>query len=237
MRATLTTTRNLLLLALLLVGLRLIIGMSPVENALHKVTSPIASFFESLAFYNSTEVDADNNYQALAENVERENDELREQLGLSENIVTAEVMLRDITGFRKSLIINQGSKSGVAVGQAVVSDGFLVGKISRVTADTSLVQIITDPEFKVTAKTKGGSGGVVKNDSASLIFDLVDGADLSGQLILTDGVDAQLVAGIPVGTLGERISTDDKTFHTYHLLMGQPVESINIVNVIKAGQL
>jgi len=229
-RPTLVASRNLLILALALVGLRLLFGLAPIEQALQKVVSPISSAIDTAFFADRTEIDGQANYREQLESLKNENAELRNELGFAEDFVVAEVIKKDVTGFRKSFLLNKGESSGVKVGQAVIFDDFLVGKIQRVTSGTALVQLITDPDFKVTASTESNEGGVVRNDSGSLIFDLVPGTDLTGKQIKTDGIDGQISAGVAIGTLGQRISSDNKTFHAYHLLL--PV-SLNQVDVVK----
>ncbi len=236
MRPTASAIRNLLVLAIVLVALRVFIGLPAVEQILHKAISPLSSAVEKLAFFDTTQTDEEANFLAELEDLEQQNDQLRDQLNLSQDYVTAEIISKDITGFRKSLIINQGSSAGVKVGQAVVWDNLLVGRISRVTSTTSVVQLVTDPDFKTTAKTKTGEGGVIKSDNGSLVYDLVPEANLEGSMVSTDGVDGQFAPGITIGVLGQRLTAEDKTFHTYHLLLGKSAEGLEMVMVSKAGQ-
>jgi len=233
---TLAATRNLLILATVLVALRLLFGLQPVEELLQKAVSPISGAVERLSFAGATEVDQELNNQALAEGLAQKNDELRAQLVLAQDFVVAEVIARDITGFRKSYVINKGSNDGLQVGQAVTSQDFLVGKILRLTPNTATVELVTDPEFKVTAATRDGEGGVVKSDSGSLVFDLVPSTDLSGQQVQTDGVDGQVAPGIIIGTLGQRISSDNRTFHAYHLILPLQLGQVQMVNIQRLPQ-
>jgi cell shape-determining protein MreC len=234
-RATISATSGLIILAVILIMARLFFGLTPVEQFLQKTISPIAGVVERLQFSGASQVSADENFQAQIENLETKNSQLRDQLGLKDSVVLAEVLSRDITGFRKSFIINKGSDSGVKTGQAVTQDNFLVGLIDRVTPTTATVMAITDPQFKATATTKSGAGGVVRNDSGSLKFDLVPVDDAQGQLVVADGVDGKIKPGISVGVLGQRITSDDETFHGYNLILPFQLSQVDLVKVEVGG--
>lgn len=53
---------------------------------------------------------------------------------------------------RSEIIISVGSKSGVKVGAGVTSGNFLVGRVSEVGRDLSVVQTIFDRNFKIPAR-------------------------------------------------------------------------------------
>jgi len=62
------------------------------------------------------------------------------------------------------LIINKGVKAGLKSGDAVISNNFLVGKISKVYPDFSKVELITNKNSSFTAKVSGenDSNGIIK---------------------------------------------------------------------------
>ncbi|MFH1230753.1 MAG: rod shape-determining protein MreC [Planctomycetota bacterium] len=65
------------------------------------------------------------------------------------NIITAEVIIKsDISIWRRSILINKGSRDGLKSGLTVVSGKWLVGKVSDVGTSTSRIQLITDPSFR-----------------------------------------------------------------------------------------
>ena len=65
------------------------------------------------------------------------------------NIVLADVIIKsDISIWRKSLLIDRGSRDGIRAGLTVVSGKYLVGRISEIGPFTSRVQLITDPVFR-----------------------------------------------------------------------------------------
>jgi cell shape-determining protein MreC len=69
-------------------------------------------------------------------------------------IITADVIIHgDSSAWRRSIILNRGSTSGIEKGLPVVSGRYLIGKTGIVTAYTSQVELITDPGFHARAFT------------------------------------------------------------------------------------
>ena len=66
--------------------------------------------------------------------------------------VTAQVQGAAPSNFQYTVEINKGSTDGIAVGMPVVNGGGLVGKISRVFPNSSIVLLVIDPDFGIGAK-------------------------------------------------------------------------------------
>jgi rod shape-determining protein MreC len=65
---------------------------------------------------------------------------------------TAQVQGGRPSNFQYTVEIDKGSVDGIAVGMPVVNGGGLVGKITRVTPNSSIVLLIVDPDFSIGAK-------------------------------------------------------------------------------------
>jgi rod shape-determining protein MreC len=59
------------------------------------------------------------------------------------------VVAADIAGDRASVTIDAGSDAGIQVGNAVLATGGLVGQVARVSADSALVLLVTDPSSAI----------------------------------------------------------------------------------------
>ena len=68
------------------------------------------------------------------------------------NAVTAQVIGDSPSNFSQTIEINQGSESGIRVGMPVLNAAGLVGKITKVSTDRSVVMLITDPDFALSIK-------------------------------------------------------------------------------------
>ena len=148
-------------------GLRSVFGtlFRPVESTTRVVTRPISNAWHGIFDYND---------------VLDENDRLREKVAQQEgatiaaaasvrlaqellalnglptlagiNAVTAQVIGDSPTNFSQTIEINQGSESGVRVGMPVLNAAGLIGKITKVYGDRSVVMLITDPDFALSVK-------------------------------------------------------------------------------------
>ncbi|MBM3806066.1 MAG: rod shape-determining protein MreC [Actinobacteria bacterium] len=148
-------------------GLRSIFGtvFRPIEGTTRVVTRPVSNAWHGIFDYN---------------NVLDENDRLREQVAQQEgatiaaaasvrlaqellalnglptlagiNAVSAQVIGNSPTNFSQTVEINQGSESGIRVGMPVLNAAGLIGKITKVFTDRSIVMLITDPDFALSIK-------------------------------------------------------------------------------------
>ena len=66
--------------------------------------------------------------------------------------VTAQVQGASPSNFQYTVEINKGSTDGIAVGMPVVNGAGLVGKITRVFPNSSIVLLAIDPDFSIGAK-------------------------------------------------------------------------------------
>ena len=85
--------------------------------------------------------------------LKKDNIRLREALSLqdtsNEANISAAVISRKTGSWWRQLILNKGSKDGVAIGSAVIGPGGLLGRINNTTLLTSSVTLLTAPESKV----------------------------------------------------------------------------------------
>lgn len=147
--------------------------------------------------------------QRLAADAEtrRDNELLRRQLGLEVAVATrqvaAEVTAFQPDSYRQFVTINKGSSAGLKGGMAVVSEGILIGTIADVEQSTARIMLVTDPEFKLTAKDQDtGATGIVRGRLGSgLIMDKIGQTDTvrPGDTVTTDGLSGVVPAGLLIG--------------------------------------
>ncbi len=91
----------------------------------------------------------------------------------------------------ETLILDKGEADGVKIGQVVVFKDNLVGKVSNVLANKSLVNLITNPSQNFTARVlSSNASGIIKGLGAGeMILDnvLLSDALKAGDIILTKG--------------------------------------------------
>ncbi len=90
-----------------------------------------------------------------------ENQQLREMLGLRAKtvypLIPADVVGRSAEGGRSFVTLDVGEKSGVRVGDPVVTGTGLVGIVSAVSEDFSLVRTLLDVDSRIAAKLVNAS--------------------------------------------------------------------------------
>ena len=88
----------------------------------------------------------------------------------SYDVVTGEVVGDSPSNFQQVVEINVGSSRGIEVGMPVINGAGLVGRVTRVLGpNRSLVLLVTDPDYAVSARVLGAANG---NDE-----ELVDDTD------------------------------------------------------------
>jgi rod shape-determining protein MreC len=207
--------------------------MSPIEQGASKVLTPV----RSVAGWVSDTLHAKSQVKQLQQQVARltqeyaqakgaqnENGQLKAQLHLdaSHDIsayhpVSAQVILRDPTLWYQTIGIDKGSADGVALHDPVLADGALVGEVSEVSSNGSVVSLITDHTVSVTARvtdTNGDTGELVPavGSPNQLVLQYlqppnpgqIQNGPQSGQLVVTAGfksspLESYFPANIPIG--------------------------------------
>ena len=108
------------------------------------------------------------------ESAERENKELKKQLGFSSpskrKMVLCEVVARDeISGWWQMITLNKGLIDGIEEGKAVITLDGLIGKTMQVARRTCDVLLVTDPNCRVAGKfVRTGTFGIVRGGGMPL---------------------------------------------------------------------
>ena len=121
----------------------------------------------------------------------------------NQEILTADVIAVEQTGIARSIIINRGTRDGIAVGMPVASDLGLVGRVRRVSANASQVQLINDENSSVSSRlqTTRGHGSIIGQASGVLRLTMVDLDEeiVQGDLVITSGLGGNFPPDIVVG--------------------------------------
>lgn len=136
--------------------------LQPIEGAISTVTSPVRNAWHGVTDYEDLERENDRLREQVAEvdasgigqsDAERQLAELSESLDLpfagDVPQVTARVIAGPRSNFSYAIEIDKGSGAGLAEGMPVVTGGGLAGRLVQVTGDSARVELITDPDFRV----------------------------------------------------------------------------------------
>jgi rod shape-determining protein MreC len=121
----------------------------------------------------------------------------------NQELVTADVIARDTSGYLRWIIINRGVRDGIRVGQPVISDLGLVGYVDDIAARQSWVRLIIDQSSAVNARLQDAraEGTVFGQLQGTLLMDLIPQEALiePDDMVLTSGLGGKFPAGIVIG--------------------------------------
>ncbi|HJS26355.1 MAG TPA: rod shape-determining protein MreC [Actinomycetota bacterium] len=144
-----------------------LVVLTPLQEAVSKVTRPIGNFFSTLIRLPSIRHERD----ILAERVtaleselsttQADLDRLAElealfqlQTGLGPKVETraAQVIANGVSNFEWTITVDQGTDDGVAADMPVIASAGLVGHVIRTGPSSSVVQLIIDPDSFVAGR-------------------------------------------------------------------------------------
>lgn len=142
--------------------------------------------------------------------VVRENEQLRAQLGLQERLeletVSAHVIAQGASNFEWTATLDVGEDDGVSRDMAVVNGDGLVGRVIAATASTSRILLSVDPNFGAAARIadSGGVGLLSGDGNEPMLFEplVVDAEIEVGQEVVTSAyLGGTFTPGIPIGVV------------------------------------
>jgi len=164
--------------------------ISPLQEAVSRVTRPVGDFFSGLADLPSlreenerllAELEAAQTQAAASVSLQARYQQVREVLKLQEELkpesVAAIVIANGISNSEWVVTIDKGSDDGVEQGMAVVTPGYaLVGHVVRASTGSADVQLIIDLDSAVTARLTSSrkTGQLIGRGNADLQMSLLD---------------------------------------------------------------
>lgn len=212
-------------------------GVVAIEKAAQRT---LGTSQNPVAFLDTDQI-IDASSRALIQSLEEENKKLREDLDFlrtrPEKTIAAYIVSQDTSTAGRVALLDRGVSHGVRQGDAVVSKGVLVGKITQVDEYTSQMQYIGDTRLSVSAVAEGKETtvGIVQGSTGGgIFFDMVP-SEVSlevGDRIVTRGLEKTIAARIPVGTV---ISIEKKPGDIFQkaLLQIVPTTSIDYVVILQ----
>lgn len=191
-------------------------------------------------------------YDQLNQQVKDYEDEiaaLKEELALNQTLtnyekVTSNVISRSPDSWQDLLIIDKGTKDGLEVNMAVLSQKGLVGRLIEVNATTSKVELLTSSNqnsnhFPVQISTDDGKlyGLLSTYDEKSktlLVSQITGDMDIKeGDVVQTSGLGGNSPANLPVGTV---MKVEPDKFGLERQIYVEPyaqMYDISVVTVVK----
>lgn len=229
--------------------------LSPVQGAAHWVSTPFRNAWNGISGYDDLQRENEALRQQLDEldtnamrerNAQSELARLKDQLGLSVQDKYETQIARVATGpysnfSDHTLQLDTGSDKGIAVGNPVVTKDGLIGRIVDVSRTRSVVQLITDPDFKVGVTVSPSQAIGVGRGNGSTSTYLVDSVDLLATVEPNDTVFAGGIEGsimppdsyMPIGTVDKVTSDEAARVQVLQVNLGDRFTRLDVVQVVK----
>lgn len=229
---------------------------TPVRNGVDRFATWAEGVYAYSFRYNELEQEnaelrrrlAELELQAIeGESASRENEQLRELLGLREKrsdfvFEAAKVVSRSASNWESVLTINKGQIHDIAPGDCVIDEaGALVGTISQVGANWATVRTLIDPDTELGALVaRTDSPAIAEGDFAlmeagrlKLTYLPENTQLLSGDLVLTSGLNGAYPSGLIIGSIAQ-LHTDASGMGRYAVLIPRiQLENLKQIFVIK----
>ena len=197
--------------------------VAPVQQGIDLVVRPVVGFIDGI----SNVAGLSDQNQRLEAEVQRLEQRLLETAALERRVaeleaindlappedlatVTARIYSAGASTFDQIRLINRGSGNGIVVGQAVIDEDGLIGRVDLVTKSSARVRLITDPLVSVGVRVQDtNQTGVTTGRGDELLrLDMFDATEpvREGAVVLTDG--SLFPPGIVVGFANETKSAD-----------------------------
>ncbi|VCU68865.1 Cell shape-determining protein MreC [Pigmentiphaga humi] len=139
-----------------------------------------------------------------------ENAQLRRLLGANARVqaptVLVQVLFEARDAFSRRLIVDKGTRQGIAAGMPVIDDGGVVGQVVRVSPMTAEVALLTDKAQSIPIQVlrtglRGITYGGEIGGRLGLRFMAADADIQVGDALVTSGLDGIYPEGLPVATV------------------------------------
>lgn len=176
------------------------------------------------------------------ESIKADNNDLRDKLEIKERynhfkLVYADIIIKNYDNFDETFVINKGKNDGIKLKQAVITKDGLLGHISSVTDDTSVVTTILDPNVSVGVEIASvNKNALVKGDFSlknegrlKLTYIPIDTEVTVSEIVYTSGIGEVYPKGIPVGTI-EKVVNKKNEIDRYAIIA--PLVDINNISSV-----
>ena len=155
----------------------------------------------------------------------------------------ARVAQRDFSGWWQRMVIRKGSDYGIPVGAPVVYAGGVVGRISEVHAYTSVVQLTSDPGFRMAAVVDGDTRPMSYQGGENQVFGAARGvvefvpldvyaSATAPKRLATSGLGGVYPPGLTIGRIIHVESSADGLFKTGEVELDSRLSELTEVTVL-----
>jgi rod shape-determining protein MreC len=138
---------------------------------------------------------------------------IRFQQTVSLRLKATRVVAQDPGRFQAAWVIDVGEGQGVRVNMPVLTSRGVIGKTIKTYRDHSLVQLLTDPAFKVSILSdRSRARGILEAEGPErLVARFPAGSDVAfGDTLMTTGLGGVFPKGLRIGSAGREVTRQEK---------------------------
>jgi len=216
----------------------------PINRAGEVVTTPVVRLWRSYREFDDleeenrqlrAEIDGQRSAEISAQNAIIENQDLLALAGLeslaSYGSVTGRLVGQSPSNFDQQVEIDRGAVHGIRVGMAAINEAGLVGKVTSVAPQSSIIMLVTDPSYAVPVKI------LASNEASGSASSMATTTPSTTEVVADPGqtVDSQA----PLSTEGEPTSSTTTTLveivRETGVLRGQGSDRLPRVSFVASG--
>nr|VFJ53170.1 MAG: rod shape-determining protein MreC [Candidatus Kentron sp. FM]VFJ56921.1 MAG: rod shape-determining protein MreC [Candidatus Kentron sp. FM]VFK09166.1 MAG: rod shape-determining protein MreC [Candidatus Kentron sp. FM] len=153
--------------------------------------------------------------------LESENNRLRKLLGASEKVgeqvLIAELLAVDMDPFSRRVVLNKGTRDGVALGHSLIDTEGVMGQVVEVGPFSSTALLITDPSHALPVQiNRDGFRSIALGTGAQDLLELShipNSVEIHiGDTLVTSGLGGRFPTGYPVGMVTHIDHDDGQSF-------------------------
>ena len=152
------------------------------------------------------------------------------------DVIPAAVISRSPSVVLDSISVDKGEADGVKLNQAVLSEGFLIGKIVKVFPNNAQIELVSSHRFiapiilqdsRALGLLKGGIKGIIVEQLP------VDMKIIKGEKVVTSGLAGEFQSGLPIGIIKDIVSKPSDIFQTANLEIPININKVELVIILK----
>lgn len=150
--------------------------------------------------------------------------------------LVAKVIGRTPQAFSQNLLVDKGSNDGLKEGAAVVSSGYLVGRVKKVFPAQAEVKLITGHDSLIPAVLeKSRETGLVQGGLEGLTLNEIPATSSvsQGDKVITSGLGGDLPAGILIGETDKILKGEQSLFQTMAVKTPIKFSTLEIVSILR----
>ncbi len=208
------------------------------------------NIFKQFSFVYSLRVAAQEN-KALKEQIGQllsENASLRKNLSETQALLSQQTHLDPVTysliparpvGVDRYLKIDKGTDAGIKLGEAVIFNDNFVGKIIEVSEKAANIQLLTDPDSKVSAFSQGlegkSKGVLIGQFGSEILMDKILHEEKInvGDLVYSEGIESFLPRGLILGKVTQVLERQNEVFKQAKVKPVFDISDLELVFVIQ----